>query len=684
MKLTNLKGISTQRERLFQRINIYNIGDLISYFPRKYKDFSKCQTLASSLLLQEKEEIMVKATIIGFERVPTRNRRSFLKIKIQDESANATLVAFNQDYLQKSLKINEEYMIIGIFTFEYNQIQSSSFQIEKSDSQSLHVGRIVPFYPLTEGITQKIMRESIFQSLNLLKSALKKENLPPSLIQKQHLISRKESLFNIHFPQSFDLLEGAKKRIKYFELFKLQYPLALKKQLFKKTKNREYPQSLVLKQFKKTLPFELTKGQEKAVKDILADLSSSTPMHRLLQGDVGSGKTLVALLSLIKVCENGYQGVLMVPTEVLAQQHFIKISQMLSSTSIKVGLLTSSVKGKERLEILKAIANSDIQLVIGTHSLLIEEVVYKNLALAVIDEQHKFGVLQRAALVSKGQNPDILVMTATPIPRTLGITIFGDMDISVILEKPVGRKKIITQWVYEHKMQKVFDKIKEEVRAGHQGYVVYPLIEDSEKLDLKSALSMFEELQAVLLPGISMGLMHGRMNEDEKERVMKNFVLGNISVLVSTTVIEVGVDVPNATFILIENAHRFGLSTLHQLRGRIGRNNFESTCFLSTPKNLTFEAKERMKAMEESDDGFYLSQKDLEIRGTGEFLGTKQKGVNELKLASLIYDGDLLDKARQDAFNMVIEDPHVKKAENLCLKPWYDEFCKTFHTLLRT
>jgi ATP-dependent DNA helicase RecG len=682
MELTDLKGVKYQRKILLERLNVFSIGDLISLFPRKYKDFSKYNTLDQALF-NENEEMLIRAKIIGFENIQTRNRKKILKVKIQDGSANAYLVAFNQPFLKNNLIPDQEYDIVGNFTFQYGEIQANNFQIVSLDKDSLHSGRIVPFYPLTQGLNQKWMRETIHQALSLV-LAKAGENLPSNLIEKRELISRDEALFNIHFPESFEKLEQARKRLKYFELFKIEFQMALKKILFQKTKNRNYADLSLPQSLTESLPFDLTPGQKKAFEEIKQDLLSPNPMHRLLQGDVGAGKTLVSLLALLTAIGNGYQGVLMVPTEVLARQHYQKITKMLKPLGINTGLLISAVKGKRRISVLSRVQSGDIQLIIGTHSLFSEDVRYKKLAVAVIDEQHKFGVMQRASLIQKGENPDILIMTATPIPRTLGISVFGDMDISIIPDKPAGRKEIITQWKSEKDLEKVMEFADRQIEEGHQGYIVYPLIEDSEKLDLKSVTSMFETLNEKYFPHRRLTLLHGRMSEEEKEEAMFAFLHGEADILVSTTVIEVGVDVPRANFIIIENAHRFGLSTLHQLRGRVGRSDIQSYCFLITPSGISEEGKSRMMAMRESNDGFVLSRKDLEIRGIGDFLGTRQKGFKGLKLASLIHDVSLLEEAREDAFHIVRQDPRMKQPEHRVFMRWYEDFCKKYHTLLRT
>lgn len=682
MEITEIKGISEHRKRLLERLNIYKVLDLVSFFPRYYEDFRSFSSLADSLF-GNKEERLVQVKVIGFEKSVTKNNKNILRIKIQDHSATGFLVAFNQPFLQKNLKINDSYIVIGNFSYNFGEIQATNFQIVKPESESLHYGRIVPYYPLTEGLSHRLIRDFTHQALELALPSIS-ENLPEEIIRKRNLISRQKAFFNIHFPENEEIKERAIFRIKYSELFNLEFQMALSKKMFQKTKDRKYEHVNKLKQFLSSMPFQLTNGQKKALSEIKRDLLSSTPMHRLLQGDVGSGKTLVSLISLILVAENGYQGALMVPTEILAQQHYKKIKEMLKETGIEVELLLNATRGKQREEVLTRIKNGRAQIIIGTHALISEGIKYHNLGLAVIDEQHKFGVMQRSALIAKGRNPDILIMTATPIPRTLGITLFGDMDISIIPDKPSGRQTISTFWVGEDKLEEVFSFAESQIQKGFQGYVVYPLIEDSEKVDLKSATTMFETIKKQYLPGRRIALIHGRMDDSEKQKAMDQFLNKEIDVLISTTVIEVGVDVPNATFMIIENAHRFGLSTLHQLRGRVGRSILQSYCYLITPVSLPEEGRQRMKAMRETEDGFILSQKDLEIRGVGEFLGTSQKGFNHLKLANLVKDRDILEKARDDAFQLVDEDPELKKPENKCLEKWRETFLKKHrHQMIR-
>jgi ATP-dependent DNA helicase RecG len=416
------------------------------------------------------------------------------------------------------------------------------------------------------------------------------------------------------------------------------------------------------------LPFQLTAAQERVLAEIVTDMRRPHPMNRLLQGDVGSGKTIVAILAMLLAIESGFQAAIMAPTEILAEQHYLTMQQLLQGLGVKVTLLTSAVKGNRRRELLEAIAARDTDLVIGTHALIQEDVEFKALGLAVIDEQHRFGVLQRATLKRKGYHPDVLVMTATPIPRTLAMTVYGDLDVSIIDELPPGRLSVITKLCYESRRAESYELMRRELGQGHQAYVVYPLIEESEKTDLRAATAMAEQLQREVFPDFRVGLLHGRLKSEEKERIMRAFSAGELQVLVSTTVIEVGVDVANATVILVEHAERFGLAQLHQLRGRVGRSHRQAYCLLMAAFPMSEEAKQRLRALTESHDGFMIAERDLEIRGPGEFLGTRQSGMPELRVAHLIRDQRVLSEARREAFALVAKDPQLALSEHAALR----------------
>jgi len=678
LKLELINGISNKRSKLLERLNIFSIQDLVSFFPKKYKDLTNFVSIAKSFFFQD--ETVVKAKVVDIETIVSKTRKNITKIKIQDETGVAYLVSFNP-YIKNTITVGKEYVIIGVFVYQYNRIESSQFIIEDVNQDSLNYGRIVPFYSLTEGITQKMLRKWIYEGLQIFeKENGFRENLPPEIIEKRFLINRKDAFYNIHFPSSFDLLNRAIYRFKYTETLKLEFNMVMNKSIVVRKKPRLYTDKGLVAKVIESLPFKLTNAQKNAFYEIKKDMDSLFSMHRLLQGDVGSGKTVVALLAMVYAFENSYQSVIMVPTDVLAKQHYERIKNIVSPFGIKVGLFTGSLSPSERGLVLKLIESGDLNIIVGTHALFSDDVKYKNLGLVVIDEQHKFGVIQRAKLINKGDNPDILVMTATPIPRTLGLTYFGDMDISIIDEKP-NRKKIITEWYKESKIEKVFNKVRDEIKKGNQGYIIYPLIEDSEKLDLKSVTTMFDHLQNEVFKEFRLVLLHGRMSEDEKEDSVRKLINKEADILVSTTVIEVGIDIPSATFIVIENAHRFGLSTLHQLRGRVGRNNIQSYCFLVTPDKITEDAIFRMKVMVETDDGFKIAEEDLKIRGVGEFLGIRQKGFDGLKLTSLLHDTKIIKEAREDAF-MLVSRPDIFKSS--VVKKWYNEFMEKNKDIIRT
>lgn len=678
LKLELINGISNKRSKLLERLNIFSIQDLVSFFPKKYKDLTNFVSIAKSFFFQD--ETVVKAKVVDIETIVSKTRKNITKIKIQDETGVAYLVSFNP-YIKNTITVGKEYVIIGVFVYQYNRIESSQFIIEDVNQDSLNYGRIVPFYSLTEGITQKMLRKWIYEGLQIFeKENGFRENLPPEIIEKRFLINRKDAFYNIHFPSSFDLLNRAIYRFKYTETLKLEFNMVMNKSIVVRKKPRLYTDKGLVAKVIESLPFKLTNAQKNAFYEIKKDMDSLFSMHRLLQGDVGSGKTVVALLAMVYAFENSYQSVIMVPTDVLAKQHYERIKNIVSPFGIKVGLFTGSLSPSERGLVLKLIESGDLNIIVGTHALFSDDVKYKNLGLVVIDEQHKFGVIQRAKLINKGDNPDILVMTATPIPRTLGLTYFGDMDISIIDEKP-NRKKIITEWYKESKIEKVFNKVRDEIKKGNQGYIIYPLIEDSEKLDLKSVTTMFDHLQNEVFKDFRLVLLHGRMSEDEKEDSVRKLINKEADILVSTTVIEVGIDIPSATFIVIENAHRFGLSTLHQLRGRVGRNNIQSYCFLVTPDKITEDAIFRMKVMVETDDGFKIAEEDLKIRGVGEFLGIRQKGFDGLKLTSLLHDTKIIKEAREDAF-MLVSRPDIFKSS--VVKKWYNEFMEKNKDIIRT
>lgn len=546
--------------------------------------------------------------------------------------------------------------------------------IENPEFANVHTARRVPVYRKLGQFQTKRLREIVFDVLNKLDVKSVDENLPPDIVASNELLSRCEALTQIHFPpddsliSEYDMFRSrAHKRLIFEEFFWLSFALQLKR-----GERRKEPKGTVIEipestkqRMAKMLPFALTDAQRKVVKQIFGDMESSEPMNRLVQGDVGSGKTIVAFLAMFAAMENGYQVALMAPTEILAEQHARNAEIIFGETGYRVGLLKGSTKAAEKRKIHQSIASGEIQLVVGTHALIQDAVEYENLGLAVIDEQHRFGVLQRAELKKRGLNPDVLVMTATPIPRSLAMTVYGDLDVSIIDELPPGRTPVKTVVLGEDQRTGVYKGIEREIVLGRQIYVVYPLIEESEKIDLKAATKMYEELRDNIFPKRSVGLVHGKMKPAEKDEIMKRFVSGELNILVSTTVIEVGVDVPNASLMVIEHAERFGLSQLHQLRGRVGRGAEQSYCVLLTDHKKTAVAKERLGIMEETSDGFKIAEKDLEIRGQGEIFGTRQSGIQLFKIANIVRDIEILEAARRDAENLLTKKRQSKETAAL-------------------
>lgn len=574
-----------------------------------------------------------------------------------------------KDYIRKGQRI----ILYGkVEQHDRLQITQPEYELLKGDdTDSIHIGRIVPVYAASAGLSQRYMRTLTFAAVTNYAKSLA-EKMPTYIMAREKLVDIRFAVRNIHFPGSFDNLEKAYRRVVFDEFFLLQLALAVKRKGVKL--NEEAPSHTtagkLVEAFNRDLRFELTAGQKKAIADIGRDMSSGRPMNRLVEGDVGSGKTIVAAYGLVLTAQNGFQGCIMAPTEVLARQHFITLSEMLMPLGLNVALLIGGINDDAKNGIVSEIRAGNIDIVVGTHALIQEKVEFKQLGLAVIDEQHKFGVTQRATLRQKGYSPHILVMTATPIPRTLAMTVYGDLDISIIREMPKGRKPIATYWVEETKRDDVYRFVKEELVGGRQAYVICPLIDGGQRPGFKGqgegAIGMFEKLKSDVFRDFEVGLMHGRLPSKEKDNIMQDFKKKKIQVLVSTIVIEVGIDIPNATIMLIENAERFGLSQLHQLRGRIGRGEHESFCILlADPK--TEEAAKRLKAMEGTLDGFQIAETDLDIRGPGEFFGTRQHGLPEIRFGNIVKDFDIMEAARREAFGLVDRDPGMSEEHHRLL-----------------
>ena len=668
--VTTLKGVGAVVSRHLSRLGIATIGDLLEHFPRRYEDRSQLRLIREIAAGQ----VATFSAVVERGEVQRVRGKSLARVWVADETGRAVLVWFNQPYRAKTWKSGARLVICGKAAKFRDIMQIESPEVDLAeDLDALNTARIVPVYPLTQGLGSRSLRRLIAEAIE--QPIARRESLPLSLVQSQQLVARHQALREIHFPSDWSAMQQAKRRIVFEELFMLQCALAFLRRQRVEERNSfvHAADGELVDRLRQCLPFALTDDQEKAYGEIRADMERSRPMHRLLQGDVGSGKTVVALLALTKTVENKQQGALMAPTEILAEQHFLSCSDLLGDLGIRCALLTGRVKGKKRTELLSQIQSGAVDLVIGTQALLQPDVQFCRIGLAVVDEQHRFGVAQRAHLQAKGDAPHTLVMSATPIPRTMALTLYGDLDISAIRQLPPGRKPVVTAVrSAEAAREKVYRFLLEQVAAGRQGYVVCPLIEDSDRTEAQSATTIFGELTASVLQGIACGLLHGRMSSEEKEAVMSRFVQGELSVLVSTTVIEVGINVPNATMMIVEDADRFGLAQLHQLRGRVGRGSERSYCVLLHDGPAS-SVPERLQVLAETTDGFVVAERDLLLRGPGQFLGYRQHGLPEMKMASLADDAAILDEARQAGF-LYMQNPIDAERLMPILKERFERF----------
>ena len=644
--VTNIRGIGEETAKTLAELNIFTIRDLLFYFPFRFEDF-RLRDLNEA---QHGEKVTVQGVVVSEPSLSYYGRKkSRLTVRVQVDRYVVLAVFFNRSYLKNKLAFNTKITISGKWNRYRQQIVVSDVRFSGQEVS----GEFAPVYSVKEGITVKQLRRWIRLAFEQY-GHLIPESLPQEIRTSYKLYSLKNAIRAIHFPRNALDIKQARRRLVYEEFLQFQ----LKMQALRKF-SRENASGVAirydterLRVFIKNLPFPLTKAQKRVLKEILNDLKSPYRMNRLLQGDVGSGKTVVAAISLYAAVTAGFQGAFMVPTEILAEQHHASLKNMFSSFPVRIACLTSSVKGGQRREILAGLQDGTVDIVVGTHALIQDEVHFANLGLVITDEQHRFGVEQRRALREKGVNPNALFMTATPIPRTLAITAFGEMDVSTIDELPAGRKPIKTIWTKPHSLGQVLNFMEKELRKGRQAYVICPLIEESDKLDVQNAIDVYESLVDYFAGRFHVGLMHGRLNAEEKESVMRRFAANEIQVLVATTVVEVGVNVPNATVMVIYDAERFGLAQLHQLRGRVGRGEDQSYCILlADPKSDV--GRERMKIMTETTDGFVLSEKDLELRGPGDFFGTKQSGLPEFKIADMVHDYRALETARKDAVYLI-------------------------------
>lgn len=674
-----VKGVGPKLAKLFEKKGILTVEDALYFLPRCYEDRSNLKKI-SELKAGRKETGLGEILLSGIAFYQNRKKRVFETV-VGDGSGTITLKWFhgNERYLRERFKKGRQLIFSGeVRWFNYQrEIHHPDVEIVDGDIEKdyLNFKRIVPIYSETEGLYQRTLRRLMKTILDGYADELSSP-IPPEMVERQDLIDFSEAFRRVHFPPEGEPIDALNlqrsdghRRIIFDEFFFLELGMALKKRgVTLETGISFKTDGALVQRLLNLLSFQLTRAQKRVLAEIKEDLEKPHPMNRLIQGDVGSGKTVVALLTSLYVVECGYQAAIMAPTEVLAEQHFLNLHRWVEPLGVKVALLTSSIKSSEREGLYRSIRNGDIHLVIGTHAVIQEAVEFKRLGLAVVDEQHKFGVVQRGLLKKKGGNPDVLVMTATPIPRTLAMTIYGDLDVSLIDEMPPGRMPVETKVYPEPARAKVYCIVEEEVKRGRQAFVVYPLIEESEKLDLKDATRMAEHLQKEVFPAFRIGLLHGRMKSDEKEAIMMEVKEGKIQILVATTVIEVGIDIPNASVMVVEHAERFGLSQLHQLRGRIGRGHYPSKCILLAQYRSSEEAKVRLRAMEKTTDGFKIAEEDLALRGPGEFFGIRQSGLPDFRVAHIIRDTPILIEARKEAFRLVQEDPELVRPSHAGLK----------------
>ena len=660
-----LKGIGEQRAKALEKLGISTLEELVRYFPRSYEDRSKYVPIAA---LTDGETACVRAMIVA-EPTLSRVRRGMelVKLKAVDEGGTLDITYFNQSYIKNQLKPGECYIFYGRAAVEGARRSMANPVYEKEDGERAVTGKIVPVYRLTAGISQKLLISCMRRGLDGCENLLP-DVLPPSVAEGQQLCQTPYAFENIHFPADYGALELARRRLIFEELFVLSCALTRMKNT-RVTKSGVMISTPGLDEFYSALPFMATGAQQRAIADACRDMAGGSAMNRLIQGDVGSGKTLVAAACVWCAHEGGLQSAFMAPTEILANQHVETFTKLLAPFGIKVVKLTGSMKAKEKRETLELIKSGEAALVVGTHALISDAVEFDDLALVITDEQHRFGVSQRAALIAKGRDPHTLVMSATPIPRTLALMIYGDLDVSVIDELPPGRQRVDTFAVGEDMRQRIYKFMRKQVSMGRQVFVVCPAIDENEESPqkLKTAKEYSKELAEKEFPDLRVGCVHGKMKAAEKDKTMQSFVEGDIDILVSTTVIEVGVDVPNASLMVVENAERFGLSQLHQLRGRVGRGEHKSYCVLFSEAEND-EAKSRLKIMEQTNDGFKISEEDLKLRGPGDFFGSRQHGLPEMHIADLCTDVRIL-KTAQDAANELLErDPELRDRENQPLK----------------
>lgn len=659
-----LKGVGEKRAVVLKSKGIDTVGALLRFYPRAYLDWTDISLISDAPFF---ENVCIKATVTTpVETLKKRPGMTIFKFLAEDESSTIEITLFNQNFLAEKIRVGRQYLFYGRV--------SGGFIYRKMNSPVIvdgNYGGIEPIYPASQSLSSKMIEKLVKTALSELRLS---ETLPLDIREKNCLCDIDYALWNIHFPKTAEALETAKKRLVFEELFVLQTGLS-----FLKTRYRGKAGCRITKDyfadFCRLLSFEMTDAQKRVTRECIIDMASGRPMNRLVQGDVGSGKTAVAAALMFICAKNGFQSALMAPTEILAEQHFATLEKLTQDTGIKCGLLTGSATKKQKNIIKQALKNGEIDVIVGTHALISDDVEFKNLGLVITDEQHRFGVNQRGKLSAKGENPHTLVMSATPIPRTLGLILYGDLDISVIDEYPKGRQRVDTYCVDSSYRQRIYNYIKKFLDDERQGYIVCPLVEENEALDITPATEYYEKLMDNEFKGYRLGLLHGKMNSKDKEKVMRSFASGEIQLLISTTVIEVGVDVPNAVIMVIENAERFGLSQLHQLRGRIGRGMHKSTCILISDSKSD-ETTRRLSIIKGSTDGFKIADADLELRGPGDFLGSRQHGLPDMKIADIFADREILRLAGQESSRLLQEDPRLINPENAPLRAEIAELYK--------
>ena len=655
-----VKTVGPNRVKLLNKLNIYTLKDLIEYYPRDYEDRSKPKNLYECT---DGEEVLIEAMAAGRITEMHKGRMTISRLIVKDQTGTCYITWFNQGYLRDKFQPGRMYRFFGKISNKNGRLEMNSPVYDEID-QSKNTGKIIPIYPLTYELKQNTLRKIIENGLAEVKGKLT-ETLPEYILKENNLWDINNTIERIHFPIEFSDFNKARERLVFEELLTTQLALLkLKNNYEHETDGIQFSKDVYMSDVINILPFKLTKAQLRVLEEIDRDMESNKPMNRLLQGDVGSGKTVVAMIAAYKAVKSGYQATIMAPTAILASQHLESFQGILEELGIRTELLISSVTKKKKAEILEKLQNGEIDILIGTHAILEENVVFKNLGLVVTDEQHRFGVKQRSTIASKGKNPDVIAMSATPIPRTLALILYGDLDISIIDELPPNRKKIETYAVRKNMEERVNNFIRKQITEGRQAYIVCPLVEENEDMEgLQSVIELAEKYQKETFSEYKVAYLHGKMKPKEKDEIMERFKNGEIQILIATTVIEVGVNVPNSSIMVVENAERFGLAQLHQLRGRVGRGEYQSYCILKYEGNSE-TIKQRMKVMCDTNDGFIISEKDLELRGSGDFFGTEQHGLPEFKIANLFEDIVVLKKVQRLALKIMEDDPLLEKEKN--------------------